>query len=446
MQVKEIQSKKLFKEYLIEIPNKDIEDQINSKVKELAPKTNLPGFRPGKAPINLIRKKYEKEVINDVINNIVNENTKKLINDKKLKPIRVPKVEITKFDISKALEFNIKIDLPPIFELCDFKSLKITKYRVKIEKKYIEENYKHFIDSQITFTSIEENRPVKDGELAVISFSSDDSNIPEALKKQQNANIYIGSQHQVLPGLDKILLNKKAKKLDVIEALIELPLKDKDKELKKYKFNIKILDIKKSQKIKIDDNFLKKNNLKSIDELKKKIEDNLIFQYDNLTKEISKKELLDLLEKKHTFELPEGILNDEFNSIWSRVENAKKHNTLDEDDKNLKEEDLKKRYKSIAKRRVKLALIVSTIASDKKISVNEDELRQGLIEYARNYPGQEKKIFDHFKNNPSEIEIIKGPIFEKKVIEHVLSYVKEDEKNITVKELYDIQSKIFKQS
>ena len=163
-----------------------------------------------------------------------------------------------------------------------------------------------------------------------------------------------------------------------------------------------------------------------------------------MSNEISKKELLDRLEKKHTFDLPDGILSEEKKSIWHRVEHAKKDGTLDPDDINLKEEELKKRYEKIAERRVKLALIVSNIATKNKISINEEEITKGLIEYTKNYPGQEKQIFEFFKKNPSEIEVIRGPLFEKKVLDYVMTKVKKINKEINVKDFMKLQIETFK--
>ncbi len=135
MQIKEINSKKLFKEYLIEIPSIEIEKKIDNKIMELAPKTNLPGFRPGKAPINLVKRKYEKDILGEVINNTVQENSKKLLNEKNLKPLGLPKIKITEFNKSKSLKFNIKIDLSPEFDLYDFNKINLNDYKIFFYKK-----------------------------------------------------------------------------------------------------------------------------------------------------------------------------------------------------------------------------------------------------------------------------------------------------------------------
>ncbi|MBI28669.1 MAG: trigger factor [Pelagibacteraceae bacterium] len=445
MEVKEIQSKKLLKEYELEIPSNEIKKHIDDKLQELAVKSKLPGFRPGKAPLNLIRQKYEKDILGEVVNKTIQENTKKLIEDKKLKPLRVPKVEIKDFDKSKSLKFHIKIDLPPEINLANFKDINIESYKISIKKEDVDKEYNNFANSQVHYHSLKINRQLKKDDQVIISFTSNDEGVPDSLKKVENLPIVIGSKLQILPNLDKLLLEKKVKKDDKIFVDISLPKTDNNEKKETYKFSVTIHDIREPHKTKINDEFLKKINLKSTDELKKRIELNLLQQYETIGDEISKKQLLDILEKKHSFDLPEGILEDEFNSIWSRVQEAQKNNTLDPDDKSLDQKKLENRYKKIAERRVKLALIVSNIANVNSINVNEQELQNALLNYAKNYPGQEKQIFEYFQKNPSEVETIRGPLFEKKVIEFVKKQAKIVEKKVTPKDLYAIQEKIFKQ-
>ena len=159
--------------------------------------------------------------------------------------------------------------------------------------------------------------------------------------------------------------------------------------------------------------------MKNEDDLKNNLEKSFKSQYENGLKQIEKKQLIDTLEKEHFFDLPQGILEQEFNDILQRLEQAKKDGTLDEDDKKLSDDELKKRYQKISKRRVKLAILLQFIAKENKIVVDEKELSQGMMQYATQYPGQENEIIEYFKKNPSSIETIRGPILEEKVIKHI---------------------------
>ena len=130
---------------------------------------------------------------------------------------------------------------------------------------------------------------------------------------------------------------------------------------------------------------------------------------------------MDHLDKSYKFDLPDGVLEDDFNQIWHRLEHAKKEGNLDEDDKLLKDEDLKKRYKNISERRVKLGLLMQHIASEEKIFISEEEINKGILEYTRQHPGQEKQIMEYFEKNPSSLDTIRAPLIEQKVIDSIIS-------------------------
>ena len=189
-------------------------------------------------------------------------------------------------------------------------------------------------------------------------------------------------------------------------------------------------------------NYMGDNKVNEI--LKDKLKKNLNDQYNQALKQIEKKELMDVLDKNHQFDLPEGILDEEFHTIWHRLEHAKKDNTLDDDDKNLSEAELKKRYKKISERRVKLALLIQFVAKEEKISIAEKELTEGMINYSSQYPGQEKQILEYFKKNPSSIESIRGPLLEQKVIDNIVSKAKISKHKLTIEAYNKLQDKAFK--
>ena len=177
--------------------------------------------------------------------------------------------------------------------------------------------------------------------------------------------------------------------------------------------------------------------------LKNNLENNLKSQYENGIKQIEKKQLMDVLDKEHQFDLPQGIVDQEFSDIWHRIEHAKKDNKLDDDDKKLTDDKLKKRYEKISKRRVKLSILLQFIAKEKKISVDEKELTNGMMAYASQYPGQEKQIIEYFKKNPSAIETVRGPILEEKVMNSVISSSNIVKKKITKMEYENLEKKTF---
>jgi len=443
MNIKEINSKKLFKEFEIQIPYKDIDDSINDKINELIPTVSLPGFRKGKAPLNIVKKKYENNVLSEVIEKIVEQNTKKLIDERKLKPFRQPKVELKKYEKNQPVAISVKIDLEPQIEVCSFDEIELVNRTIDIDKKRIDENYNQFINSQKHYHKLKDSRAAKISDKIIANITTKDESVPEFLKAQNNMPIVTDSDYQILPDIGPILVSKKVKVGDKINLKFDLKEALKQKEKKEVEFTIEIVSLEHLHEFKITKEFLEKNNLKDEKELRDNLEQNLIKQYQDSLNQIQKKELMDILDKKNEFDVPEGILDEEFNSIMSRLDQAKKNNNLDEDDKNLSNQELEKRYKKIALRRVKLAVLMQHIASNNKINVSEKELTDGMINYASQYPGQEKQIFDYFKKNPSSIETIRGPIFEQKIVDSIIAKVKLKNEKIDIKKFEKLNAEVF---
>ena len=421
MSIKEIKSGTLYKEYALEIPYEEINKIIDSKINELLPTVSLPGFRKGKAPINIVRKKYENNVLSESLDKLVQGKMKDLLDEKKLKPFTQPKIDLKKYEKNEPIEVEIKIDLEPEIKLADFKNLKVNEYEIDLDNKLVQDNYKEFLKSQKKYVEIKNIRQIKKTDKVLIDLSSTDESVPDFLKVQKNLPIVIDSDYQILPSIGNKLIENKLKKGDKLDIELDISKSLKLNEEKLATFVVEILNIEESVPFVVDKDFLDKNGLKNEDDLKNNLKNSFKSQYENGLKQIEKKQLMDVLEKEHSFDLPQGILEQEFNDIWQRLEQAKKDGALDEDDKKLNDDDLKKRYQEISHRRVKLAILLQYIAKENKIAVDEKELSNGMMQYASQYPGQEKEIIEYFKKNPSSIETIRGPILEEKVIKHISS-------------------------
>ena len=421
MSIKEIKSGTLYKEYALEIPYEEINKIIDSKINELLPTVSLPGFRKGKAPINIVRKKYENNVLSESLDKLVQGKMKDLLDEKKLKPFTQPKIDLKKYEKNEPIEVEIKIDLEPEIKLTDFKNLKVNEYEIDLDNKLVQDNYREFLKSQKKYVEIKNIRQIKKTDKVLIDLSSTDESVPDFLKVQKNLPIVTDSDYQILPSIGNKLIENKLKKGDKLDIELDISKSLKLNEEKLATFVVEILNIEESVPFVVDKDFLDKNGLKNEDDLKNNLKNSFKSQYENGLKQIEKKQLMDVLEKEHSFDLPQGILEQEFNDIWQRLEQAKKDGALDEDDKKLNDDDLKKRYQEISHRRVKLAILLQYIAKENKIAVDEKELSNGMMQYASQYPGQEKEIIEYFKKNPASIETIRGPILEEKVIKHISS-------------------------
>ena len=443
MNTKELKSKKLYKEYSLEIPYEEIDIEVDNKINQILSTVNIPGFRKGKAPLNIVKKKYEDNVLNEVIQKVVDANTKKLIDEKKFSLFRAPKVELSNYEKNKPITINLKFDLKPDIKLKNFKDLKINKYEIELSKKAEENQFKSFIDSQKNFKKIESSRQIKNSDKVIVNFESSEEDIPEYLKSQKNFPIDLGFDDGILPDLNKELLERKVKVGDKVEIKINLSKILKDDKFKKTTFHFEIISIEEKIKFELTKEFLDKNGFKKEKDLKDFLVSNMKTQYEQGIKQIEKKELMDLLDNSYKFELPDGVLEDDFNQIWKRLEQAKKEGSLDEDDKLLKDDDLKKRYKKISKRRVKLGVLIQHIAAEEKVVISEEEINKGILEYTRQYPGQEKQIFEYFEKNPSALDTIRAPLIEQKVIDSIISKSETNVIKLTEDDYKKLEAKTF---
>ena len=442
MNVKELKSKKLYKEYSIIIPSEDIDKEVNQKISNLIPTITIPGFRKGKAPLSIVKKKYEDSVLNEVIQNVVTTQTNDLIKNKKLNIFRQPKIDLKKFEKNQPIEIQIKIDLQPEIKLNDFKKIKLNNYEISLSKKNLEDQYKTFLDSQKSYKKIIKNRLIKKSDRVIINFNTSDNNVPNYLKLQKNLPVETDIDQELLPGINNALIAK-CKEGDKKNIAIDLSKNLKNKELKKVMYEIEIISIEEKVKFQMTEDYLKSNGFKNENELKNFLKKNTTDRFNEGLKQIEKKQLMDLLNQEYNFDLPEGILEEDFNQIWNRIEHAKKNKSLDDDDKSLTLDQLKKRYKKISERRVKLGVLLQFIGNKEKIAVSEDELNKGIIQYTSQYPGQEKQIIEYIRKNPSTVESIKGPLLEEKIINNIKSKVARITKKIDSDQYKKLEDEVF---
>ncbi len=443
MNIKELKSKKLFKEYSLEIPFEDIDTEINKKIEDLIPNVSIPGFRKGKAPISIVKKKYEDSVLNEVIQNVVNSKTADLVEEKKFNLFRQPKVNLKNFEKNKPINVEIKIDLQPEIKLLDFKDIKLNKYEINLSKKDIDSLFKKFVDSQKSFKKIQTNRNIIKTDKVTINFETQNSDVPEYIKLQKNIPINIDSNQEILPGINKVLISKKFKEGDKKNISFDLSKILKNEKLDKVEYNIEVINIEENVKFELTNEYLKTNGFKNEGDLKDFLKNNSIKQYNQGINQIEKKQLMDFLNNQYKFDLPEGVLEDDFEEIWHRLEHARKNDSLDNDDKSLSEDKLKKRYRKISERRVKLGVLLQFIAKEKKVTLSEEDLSKGILQYASQYPGQEKQIMEYLKKNPSSVESIRGPLLEDKIINTIISSASIINKKIDEEQYKKLEEETF---
>ena len=434
MDIKELKSKGLQKEFNIKISPKDISEKLNNKLMEISKTVSVDGFRKGKVPVDILKQKFGQEALGQILDETIKVSSNELIQKRNLKLAIKPKVEVKQFGEDKGLEYTIAIQLLPEIQIQNIKDIKLTKFVSDVDDEDLNKTLENIAKHQQTFEKKEnKNAENGDGVLINMSASYNGQNIKEA---ELNNKLTVLGNNMMFPDIEKNILNTKAgEKLNFTTKFPKnFPnneIADKDVEVK-----IEILEVRIPKQKTLDDNFAKSMGSNNITEFKNTVKEQMQKELENISKLNLKKEILDALDKKHKIELPLELVGFEFDAIWKKFLSDKEKGIIDETDKNKKEEELKKEYKSIAQRRVKLGLVLAKIGENEKISVSDEDLNKAIEEEILRNPDEKDKILDHYKNSQA-LAALKAPIFEEKVINHIISnMIKTVEKKVSKKELF----------
>jgi len=427
----EVKSKKGLRTILsVIIDKKSIQTKMEEKLGELQKEVALKGFRPGKVPPSVIKSQFGKSIYGEVVDKILRETSSKAIDEKKLKVAGQPKIDLKQFGEGKDLNYELQIDCLPSVALKSFDKFKAQNFKVKIEDKIIEEKLKEIANQNKQFEDKNENEKAINGDQVIFDYSATvDGNKFEG-SEGKGVQIELGKD-LFLKGFDQQLVGVKKGGQKIIDAV--LPANHPKKELanKKTNFVCKILNVKKPKDSKIDDEFAKLMGAKDIKDLKSLIEKQISSQYSQALNSITKKEILDQIEKNHEVDLPQNLIDQEI-SIMTQ---------------NLKPEE-KEKHKSnnekLAKSRIKLGLLLNEYGEKNNLKVSDDEVRSEIQKQIKGMPGQEKMVLEYYQKNPSASQSLKGSLYEEKIIELIKSKINLSTKEINSKEAEKIISEFNK--
>ena len=437
MQVTETNNEGLKRAYKVIVPAADIEEKINARLTQIAATANMPGFRPGKVPVALLKKTHGQAIMGEVLEMTVNESSQETITKNELRPVSQPKIEIDKFDDGGDLEYSIELEVFPEIELTDFSKLKLERMKVPANEEQVDEIIGQMADSQKDSQPVEKNRPIESGDVAVIDFVGSVDGEEFAGGKADDYSLEIGSG-SFIPGFEEQIIGKEVG--DKLEVKVTFPTEYAEELAgKDAVFAVTVKELRESIPAKLDDSFAQKMGAENLDDLKAKLRENQEAELGQYTRMRVKRDLLDVLDEKHSFELPGGMIDSEFEAVWHQFEHQRKEHPdkIEEDDKGKTDDELKEEYREISARRVRLGLLLAEIGRVNEISVTPDEVNRAIMQEAQQYKGQEKEVFEHYKNNPEAMQAIQSPLLEDKVVDYILELASVSEKSVTLEELME---------
>lgn len=435
MKATELKSESLKKEYSVVIPAADFEKEVDAKINQIAKTTKIPGFRPGKAPKEMLKQKYRASVLGEVLDETVRNATEEVIKSNKLNPVMMPNIKVTKFEDGKDIEFTLTVELMPEIKIGDLSAIKLEKLMAEVPAEEVEKALNYIAQSRRETVKVEEDRAAAKGDTVVIDFTGSIDGVEFQGGKGSNYPLELGS-NSFIPGFEDQLIGKKAG--DKVDVNVTFPENYHAKDLagKASVFAVEIKELRAAKEVEINDEFAKSLGEESLDKLKAAIAERIKGDYEAASKMKLKRQLLDNLANEYKFDVPAGLVDAEYKSIVDQYEQAKKYNQLDESEKNKSEEELLAEYKDIAVRRVKLGLLLSEIGKDAKVTITPDDINKAIMNEAKKYPGQEKAVFDYYLKNKQAIEALKAPVFEEKIVDYVIGKSNVSEKIVSIEELY----------
>jgi len=434
MDVVETKNEGLVRDYKVTVAADDIEKRVDERLAEVGKTVRIPGFRPGKVPLKVLKQRFGGSVMGEVLEATVQDTSRDVMTDHGLRPAGQPKIEIVSFDEGKDLEFDLSIEILPAIGDLGLAGIELERIKVVPTDAEIDDAIARIVQQNRETKAIETPRPVEKGDVVVIDFEGKIDDIAFEGGAGTGIRLEVGSD-QFIPGFEDQLVGAEiGKQLDVKVSFPDDYNVD-DLAGKEAVFDCTVQEIHEGVDVAVDDEFAKSLGMEDLGTLKVAVSEQLGQEYNRLTRERTKRQLLDKLAEGHDFDVPPRMADDEFDQIWKQIEQAKEQDQLDEEDKSKSDDELQSTYREIAARRVRLGLILSHVGESNELTVSQEEVNRAIMEQARQMPGQEQMVIDFYRDNPQASASLQAPIFEDKVVDFILELATVTEREMSPEEL-----------
>ena len=434
MQLTETKSEGLSREYTVKILAEDLEGKMQTRLKELGRTVNLPGFRPGKAPMPLLKQRFGQAVLGEVLQSAVSDSTAQAIADQNLRPAMQPKIELKEYDEGKDLEYTMSVELMPEFEPTDFSKLSLERLTVKVDDEEVEKALAQMAAENKRPEPLKTLRKSQTGDVLVIDYKGEIDGTEFAGGAAQDYYLELGGG-RFIPGFEEQLIG--AETGDHVTLNVTFPAEYSSADLagKDAEFAVDIKEIRELVEVEVNDSFAESLGLPDLKSLSDAIRARLEQDYSNFSRNRLKRKLLDELNDAHDFEIPQGMLDAEFDAIWQQLEEARERENLDADDMGKSDDELREEYRGIAERRVRLGVLLSEVGRLNNIEVTQEELNRAMVLEAQRAREKQRELLEYLQNNAEAQAQMRAPLFEDKVIDFILELASITDRESTVAEL-----------
>jgi trigger factor len=443
MQVTETLADGLKREYRIVVPASDLETKVNARLDDLKGRVRINGFRPGKVPVSHLKRVYGRAVMAETIDETVRETNASIVTEHGFKLAREPKVtlpeaegEVNAVVEGKAdLSYSVAIEILPKIELADFTGISLEKLTAPVTDEEIDTALNRLAEQSRPFEEKGEGAKAETGDKVTVSFTGTIDGKPFEGGTGEDIAVEIGS-NSFIPGFEEQLVGIAAGETRTVKAKFPENYLSKELAGKEASFEVTAKSIAAPGNVTIDDAFAKSLGMDSLDNLREALRDRTTREHAAESRRKIKRKLLDALDERHKFELPPTLVEEEFENVWRTVTSDLEAQKKTFADENTTEEAARAEYRGIAERRVRLGLVLSEIGAKNDIKVTDDEMNRAVMERARQFPGQEQRIWDYYRKSPEALASLRAPLYEEKVVDFLLELVKTSEKTVSREELY----------
>jgi len=445
MQVTETLNEGLKRKLSMVIPAADLSQRLDVRLEELKGTANIKGFRPGKVPMAHMKKMFGRSAMSEVLSDAINANVSKALDERSERAATQPKVDLPEdqevinkvLDGGADLNFEVSYEVLPPVALMDFKGIKLDRPVVEITEEETDAEVKRVFAQQTGYTDKGDEGVVETGDRLGLSFKGTIDGEAFVGGTSDHAHLVVGSG-EFIPGFEEQLVGMKKGETKTVKVTFPADYAQENLANKQADFEVSILHVDGPNVGELNDDFAKQLGLDNVAALRDAVKDQMRAALDSMVRQAVKRQILDQLDDGHKFDVPQQLVNAEFDTIWQRVQHEVESHGRSFEDEGTTEAAAREQYRTIAERRVRLGLVVAEIGNTNKIEVTEEEHQQALIAEVRRFQGQEQQVYDYYRKNPQALAALRAPVFENKVVDYIGEQAVQTDKPMSRAELSKI--------
>ena len=421
MQVTETLSEGLKRELKVTVPAADLEADVEGRLDELRKTVTMKGFRRGKVPLSIVRRHYQPRVLGEVLQQTIETRSRKVLEERELRPAMQPEIEITAYDEGKDLEFTMGMEVLPNIELGDFSDLTVTRLKAEVTDESVEDALGRLAEAEKRFEPVETPRAAQEGDQIVVDIAVEVDGEPAPERSGTDVPLELDAE-ALLPEMAEQLVGAEAGQEREVTMTPPAPDEEAGEQdepataAEATVFKITVKEVQERLPVTVDDAFAERRGAENLDALRGVIREQIQSEYEQVSQARLKRSLLDVLDERYKFEVPPGMVEREFDAVWQQIENDAKRaeseiaTMLDQPEDEAREE-----FRQIAERRVRLGLLIAEIGGSNEITVEQEDLLRAAMMSARGHP-EPQRLLEFYRSQPDQLERFRPTVFEDKVI------------------------------